>query len=305
MVLPICNPLQSDSSNLDNVIELLVHAGRSLPHVMMMLIPEAWDGNENMSREKKDFYEYHANLMEPWDGPASITFTDGKIIGATLDRNGLRPSRFVVTNDDHVIMASEVGVLDIDQSKVISKGRLQPGKMFIVDMEAGKIISDDDLKKKICSQKPYGEWLRANKVKLSDLPEPGGSFHKYDQNTFLKRQVSFGYTSEDIRVILTQMCETGKEALGSMGADTPLAVLSKQAQHLSSYFKQLFAQVTNPPIDSIRERLIMSLASHVGGSLNLLEESPEHCNYIGVTNTSPHEFRTGAHPLHRPQAPSD
>lgn len=277
MVLPICNPSMSDSSNLDNVIELLVHAGRSLPHVMMMLIPEAWDGNENMSREKKDFYEYHANLMEPWDGPASITFTDGKIIGATLDRNGLRPSRFIVTSDDQVIMASEVGVLDIDQSKVISKGRLQPGKMFIVDMEAGKIISDDDLKKKICSQKPYGEWLRANKVRLSDLPEPGGSFHKYDPNTFLKRQVSFGYTSEDIRVILTQMCETGKEALGSMGSDTPLAILSKQAQHLSGYFKQLFAQVTNPPIDSIRERLIMSLASHVGGSLNLLEESPEHC----------------------------
>lgn len=277
MVLPICNPSMSDSSNLDNVIELLVHAGRSLPHVMMMLIPEAWDGNENMSREKKDFYEYHANLMEPWDGPASITFTDGKIIGATLDRNGLRPSRFIVTSDDQVIMASEVGVLDIDQSKVISKGRLQPGKMFIVDMEAGKIVSDDDLKKRICTQKPYGEWLRANKVKLSDLPEPGGSFHKYDPNTFIKRQVSFGYTTEDLRVIIAQMCETGKEALGSMGNDTPLAVLSKQAQHLSSYFKQLFAQVTNPPIDSIRERLIMSLASHVGGSLNLLEESPEHC----------------------------
>jgi glutamate synthase (NADPH/NADH) large chain len=277
MVLPICNPLQSDSSNLDNVIELLVHSGRSIPHVMMMLIPEAWDGNENMSREKKDFYEYHANLMEPWDGPASITFTDGKVIGATLDRNGLRPSRFIVTSDDYVIMASEVGVLDIDQSKVVSKGRLQPGKMFIVDMEQGRIVSDDDLKKKICSQKPYGEWLRANKVKLSDLPEPGGSFHKYDPNTFVKRQVSFGYTSEDLRVIIAQMCESGKEALGSMGSDVPLAVLSKQAQHLSSYFKQLFAQVTNPPIDPIRERLIMSLASHVGGSLNLLEESPEHC----------------------------
>jgi glutamate synthase (NADPH/NADH) large chain len=277
MVLPICNPLQSDSSNLDNVIELLVHAGRSLPHVMMMLIPEAWDGNENMSREKKDFYEYHANLMEPWDGPASITFTDGKLIGATLDRNGLRPSRFIVTNDDHVVMASEVGVLDIDQSKVVSKGRLQPGKMFVVDMEQGRIISDDELKKKICSKQPYGEWLRANKVRLSDLPEPGGSFHKYDPNTFLKRQISFGFTSEDLRVILQQMCESGKEALGSMGSDTPLAVLSTQAQHLSGYFKQLFAQVTNPPIDPIRERLIMSLASHVGGSLNLLEESPEHC----------------------------
>lgn len=277
MILPVCNPLQSDSSNLDNTIELLVHAGRSLPHVMMMLIPEAWDGNENMSREKRDFYEYHANLMEPWDGPASITFTDGKIIGATLDRNGLRPSRFIVTNDDLVVMASEVGVLDVDPAKVVSKGRLQPGKMFVVDMEQGRIISDEELKKKICTQQPYGEWLRTNKIKLSDLPEPGGSFHKYDPNTFLKRQISFGFTSEDLRVILAQMCETGKEALGSMGSDVPLAVLSQQAQHLSSYFKQLFAQVTNPPIDPIRERLIMSLASHVGGSLNLLEESPEHC----------------------------
>ncbi len=277
MLLPICNPRQSDSSNLDNTIELLVHAGRSLPHVMMMLIPEAWDGNENMSQEKKDFYEYHANLMEPWDGPASITFTDGKIVGATLDRNGLRPSRFVVTDDDTVIMASEVGVLDVDQSKVITKGRLQPGKMFVVDLEQGRIISDDELKKNICTRKPYGQWVKENKVKLSDLPEPGGSFHKYDPVTFLKRQISFGYTSEDLRVILAQMCETGKEALGSMGSDIPLAVLSKQAQHLSSYFKQLFAQVTNPPIDSIRERLVMSLSTHVGGSLNLLEESPEHC----------------------------
>jgi glutamate synthase (NADPH/NADH) large chain len=277
MILPICNSKQSDSSNLDNTIELLVHAGRSLPHVMMMLIPEAWDGNEAMSREKKDFYEYHANLMEPWDGPASITFTDGKIVGATLDRNGLRPSRFIVTDDDMVIMASEVGVLDIDPARVVSKGRLQPGKMFVVDLEKGRIISDDELKKEICTLQPYGKWLKENKVRLIDLPEPGGSFHKYDPVTFLKRQISFGYTSEDIRTILLQMCETGKEAIGSMGNDTPLAVLSNQAQHLSNYFKQLFAQVTNPPIDSIRERLVMSLASHVGGSLNLLEESPEHC----------------------------
>ncbi len=277
MILPICNPTQSDSSNLDNTIELLVHAGRSLPHVMMMLIPEAWDGNEHMSQEKKDFYEYHANLMEPWDGPASITFTDGKIVGATLDRNGLRPSRFIVTNDDMVVMASEVGVLDLDQSKVITKGRLQPGKMFVVDLEQGRIISDEELKKDICNRQPYGKWIKENKLRLQDLPEPGGSFHKYDPSTLLKRQVSFGYTSEDLRMILSQMCETGKEALGSMGNDTPLAVLSKQAQHLSSYFKQLFAQVTNPPIDSIRERLVMSLALHVGGSLNLLEETPAHC----------------------------
>jgi glutamate synthase (NADPH/NADH) large chain len=277
MVLPICNPTQSDSSNLDNVIELLLHSGRSLPHVMMMLIPEAWDGNSQMSQEKKDFYEYHANLMEPWDGPASITFTDGKIVGATLDRNGLRPSRYIVTDDDRVIMASEVGVLDIDPAKVITKGRLQPGKMFVVDLEQGRIISDDELKKDICTRKPYGEWVRTNKVRFQDLPEPGGSFHKYDPRTFVKRQISFGYTTEDVRVVLAQMCETGKEALGSMGSDIPLAVLSNQAQHLSSYFKQLFAQVTNPPIDPIRERLVMSLATHVGGSLNLLEETPEHC----------------------------
>ncbi|MBM3177281.1 MAG: glutamate synthase large subunit [Bacteroidetes bacterium] len=277
MIMPICNNFGSDSSNLDNAVELLVHAGRSLPHVMMMLIPEVWDGNENMSQEKKDFYEYHANLMEPWDGPASITFTDGKIIGATLDRNGLRPSRFIVTKDDRVIMSSEVGVLDIDPELVSAKGRLQPGKMFVVDMEEGRIISDDELKRDICSRQPYGKWLRENKVRLQDLPEPGGSFHKYDSNTFLKRQISFGLTSEDIRVVIAQMCESGKEALGSMGSDVPLAVLSDQAQHLSSYFKQLFAQVTNPPIDPIRERMVMSLASRVGGSLNLLEETPEHC----------------------------
>jgi len=277
MILPICNPIQSDSSNLDNAIELLLHAGRSLPHVMMMMIPEAWDGNEHMSQEKKDFYEYHANLMEPWDGPASITFTDGKVVGATLDRNGLRPSRFLITNDDRVIMASEAGVLDVDAASVVSKGRLQPGKMFVVDLEQGRIVSDDELKKVICAQQPYGRWLRENKVRLQDLPEPGGSFHKYDPNTFLKRQISFGYTTEDLRVVLAQMCETGKEALGSMGSDIPLAVLSNQAQHLSGYFKQLFAQVTNPPIDPIRERMVMSLASHVGGSLNLLEETPLHC----------------------------
>ncbi len=277
MILPICNPKQSDSSNLDNVIELLVHAGRSLPQVMMMLIPEAWDGNESMSREKRAFYEYYANLMEPWDGPASITFTDGKIVGAMLDRNGLRPSRFLVTNDDRVIMASEAGVLDVDPSTVIKKGRLQPGKMFIVDLEQEKLLDDDELKKSICSAQPYAQWLEENKVKLEDLPEPGGSFHKYDPRTFLKRQISFGYTSEDLRMIVSQMCTTGKEAIGSMGSDIPLAFLSNHAQHFSSYFKQRFAQVTNPPIDPIRERLVMSLATHVGGSLNLLEETAEHC----------------------------
>ena len=277
MILPVCRPGQSDSAMLDNAIELLLMAGRSLPHVMMMLIPEAWDGNEEMDPVKKAFYEYHAALMEPWDGPASISFTDGKIVGATLDRNGLRPSRYWVTDDDFVIMASEAGVLDIDQSKVIKKGRLQPGKMFVVDMEQGRIIPDEELKAEICSAKPYAQWLKDYKIKLADLPEPTAEFRHPYEKELLARQQAFGFTTEDLRIILAQMVETGKEALGSMGSDTPLAILSGQSQHLSYYFKQLFAQVTNPPIDSIRERMVMSLISYVGGSQNLLDETPNHC----------------------------
>ncbi len=276
-IMPVCNPLQSDSSNLDNVIELLVHSGRPLAHVMSMLLPEAWEGNPRMEPHLRDFYEYHANLMEPWDGPAAIVFTDGNQVGATLDRNGLRPLRYVITKDDRVILASETGVLPVDPAGIVSKGRLKSGMMFLADLEQGRIIGDEELKHMICSRQPYGEWVRANKVRLSDLPEPGGSFHKYDPRTFLKRQLSVGYTTEDLSVVLKQMCETGKEAMGSMGSDIPLAVLSHQAQHLSSYFKQLFAQVTNPPIDPIRERMIMSLSTHVGGKLNLLEETAAHC----------------------------
>ena len=280
MILPICPPGQSDSAMLDNAIELLYLAGRSLPHVMMMLIPEAWDGNESMDPVRKAFYEYHAALMEPWDGPASISFTDGKLIGATLDRNGLRPSRFWVLDDDTVIMASEAGVLDVDQSKVVSKGRLQPGKMFVVDMEQGRIIPDDELKADICSRHPYAEWLKEYKIRLEELPEPRVEYkHPYERELLLRQQ-SFGFTTEDIRIILAQMVETGKEALGSMGTDTPLAILSDQSQHLSYYFKQLFAQVTNPPIDPIRERTIMSLISYVGGFSNLLSETPEHCKVL-------------------------
>ncbi|MEA5404427.1 glutamate synthase large subunit [Arcicella sp. DC2W] len=282
MILPICQLGQSDSAILDNAIELLYMSGRSLPHVMMMLIPEAWDGNEQMEQYKKDFYEYHAAMMEPWDGPASISFTDGKMIGATLDRNGLRPSRYWVTDDDFVIMASEAGVLDIDPAKIVSKGRLQPGKMFVVDMEAGRIIPDDELKEKICQQNPYGEWLKTNKIKVEDLPAAGAEYRTPFERELLLRQQVFGFTTEDLRVILSQMVETGKEALGSMGVDTPLAILSDQAQHLSYYFKQLFAQVTNPPIDSIRERTVMSLLSDIGGLKNLLKESPEHCRQIEI-----------------------
>jgi len=279
MILPVVTANQSDSACLDNLIELLTLSGRSLPHVMMMLIPEAWDGNELMDPVKKAFYEFHAAFMEPWDGPASISFTDGKMIGATLDRNGLRPSRYCVTNDDRVIMASETGALPVDQSTIIEKGRLQPGKMFVVDMEAGKIISDTDLKQKICAQQPYGDWLNKYKIRLEELPEPRIQFTHLEHDQIFKYQKAFGYSKEDIENIITPMAIDGKEPIGSMGTDTPLAVLSDQPQHITSYFKQLFAQVTNPPIDPIRERMVMSLATFVGSQGNLLVEDPmaSHC----------------------------
>ncbi len=279
MILPVVTAGQSDSACLDNMIELLTLSGRSLPHVMMMLIPEAWDGNELMDPVKKAFYEFHAAFMEPWDGPASISFTNGKIIGATLDRNGLRPSRYCVTNDDRVIMASETGVLPLDPSTIIEKGRLQPGKMFVVDMEAGKIISDTDLKQNICAQQPYADWLNKYKIRLEELPEPRIQFTHLEHDQIFKYQKAFGYTKEDLENIITPMATDGKEPIGSMGTDTPLAVLSDQPQHITSYFKQLFAQVTNPPIDPIRERMVMSLATFVGSQGNLLTEDPmaSHC----------------------------
>ncbi len=279
MILPIVTEGQSDSACLDNVIELLTLSGRSLPHVMMMLIPEAWDGNELMDPVKKAFYEFHAAFMEPWDGPASISFTNGKIIGATLDRNGLRPSRYCVTNDDRVIMASETGVLPIDPTIIIEKGRLQPGKMFVVDMEAGKIISDTDLKQNICAQQPYADWVNKYKIRLEELPEPRIQFTHLEHDQIFKYQKAFGYSKEDLENIIMPMALDGKEPIGSMGTDTPLAILSDQPQHLSSYFKQLFAQVTNPPIDPIRERMVMSLTNFVGGIGNLLTEDAiaSHC----------------------------
>ncbi|MGL4632173.1 MAG: glutamate synthase large subunit [Leadbetterella sp.] len=280
MILPICSRSNSDSAQLDNAIELLYLSGRSLPHAMMMLVPEAWDGNEHMDPARKAFYEYHSSIMEPWDGPASISFTDGKIVGATLDRNGLRPSRYWVLNDDTIIMASEAGVLDVDQSKVVYKGRLQPGKMFVVDMEKGRIIPDEELKAEICSRQPYQQWLDEHKIKISELSESIRPYTHYDEKSLLKRQITSGYTSEDLRMILAPMAATGYEAIGSMGIDSPLAVLSSQSQHISYYFKQLFAQVTNPPIDSIRERSIMSLISFVGASDNILTETPKHCRQV-------------------------
>lgn len=282
MLLPIVTEGQSDSACLDNIIELLTLTGRSLPHVMMMLIPEAWDGHEEMDPVKKAFYEFHSSFMEPWDGPASISFTDGKIIGATLDRNGLRPSRYCVTNDDRVIMASETGVLPVDPASIIEKGRLQPGKMFVVDMEKGKIISDTELKKQICSQKPYGEWLNKYKIRLEELPEPRIMFTHLEHDQVFKYQKAFGYSTEDLDTIIAPMALEGKEPIGSMGTDVPLAILSDQPQHLSSYFKQLFAQVTNPPIDPIRERLVMSLATFAGNNGNLLLEDPLTCHSVAL-----------------------
>ncbi len=282
MLLPIISEGQSDSACLDNVIELLSLCGRSLPHVMMMLIPEAWDGNDKMDPVKKAFYEFHSSFMEPWDGPASISFTDGKMIGATLDRNGLRPSRYCVTNDDRVIMASETGVLPIDPSTIIEKGRLQPGKMFVVDMEKGKIISDEELKKNICSQKPYGEWLNKYKIRLEELPEPRIMFTHLEHEQVFKYQKGFGYSTEDLDNIIAPMALDAKEPIGSMGTDIPLAVLSEHPQHISHYFKQLFAQVTNPPIDPIRERLVMSLATFAGNNGNLLLEDPLTCHNVAL-----------------------
>ncbi|MCA6440929.1 MAG: glutamate synthase large subunit [Sediminibacterium sp.] len=282
MILPIVSGVQSDSACLDNMIELLTLTGRSLPHVMMMLIPEAWDGNADMDPIKKAFYEYHACMVEPWDGPASISFTDGNIIGATLDRNGLRPSRYTVTHDDRVIMASETGVLPIDPANVKSKGRLQPGKMFVVDMTEGRIISDEELKQQICAQQPYGEWLNKYKIRLEELPEPRVLFTHLEHDQVFKYQKAFGYSIEDLDTIIAPMALDGKEPIGSMGTDTPLAVLSEQPQHLSAYFKQLFAQVTNPPIDPIRERMVMSLATFAGSNGNILIEDPLACHSVAL-----------------------
>jgi len=282
MLLPIVSASQSDSACLDNMIELLTLCGRSLPHVMMMLIPEAWDDNDLMDPVKKAFYEFHASFMEPWDGPASISFTDGKMIGATLDRNGLRPSRYCVTTDDRVIMASETGALPIDPKLIKEQGRLQPGKIFVVDLEQGRIISDEEVKQNICTQKPYADWLNKYKIRLEELPDPRVMFTDLEPEQVFKYQKAFGYSKEDLETILLPMAVDGKEPIGSMGSDVPLAVLSDQPQHLSSYFKQLFAQVTNPPIDPIRERMVMSLATFVGNNGNLLSEDPLACHSVAL-----------------------
>jgi glutamate synthase (ferredoxin) len=273
-IIPVINTDGSDSAQFDNCVELLTLAGRELPHAMMMMIPEPWENHESMDAERRAFYEFHSCLMEPWDGPASMAFTDGKFIGACLDRNGLRPSRYYVTHDDVVIMASEAGVLPIEPERVKLKGRLQPGKMFLVDLEQGRIIADEELKKKYASAQPYGKWLEENHVLLKNLPEPA-HLHEDDHATILQRQQAFGYSFEDLRFIVGPMARDGMQPLGSMGTDTPLAVLSQKPQLLYNYFKQLFAQVTNPPIDPIREEIITSTEIMVGGEGNLLEPTPQ------------------------------
>ena len=280
---PIIAPDGSDSANFDNAVELLLQGGRSLPHVMAMLIPEAWAGNPDMKAEKRAFYEYHACVMEPWDGPAAIAFTDGRVIGATLDRNGLRPGRYVVTHDGLVVMASEAGVLDVPAEQVQRKGRLQPGKMFLVDTVEGRIISDQEIKQRLASRRPYAEWLKDNQITIDQLPEPT-RMHYPDAETLLRRQRAFGYSDEDLRMILTPMASKGEEPVGSMGTDTPLACLSDKPQSLFNYFKQLFAQVTNPPIDPIREEMVMSLISYIGSERNILEEAPENCHMLKLAH---------------------
>jgi glutamate synthase (NADPH) large chain len=277
--IPVVDTDGSDSGMFDNVLELLVLAGRSLPHAMMMMIPEPWSNHESMPQERKDFYEFHGCLMEPWDGPASVAFTDGIRIGATLDRNGLRPSRYYVTKDDLVVMASEVGVLDIPADRVIKKGRLQPGRMFLVDTSQGRIIGDDEIKQEMAAAAPYGTWLKDNMISIADLPAPASTIAP-DHATVLRRQETFGYTTEDFKVLVGPMAADGVEATGSMGTDTPLAVLSNRSQLLYNYFKQLFAQVTNPPVDAIREEIIMAVDTAIGPEGNLLEPTPESARQI-------------------------
>jgi glutamate synthase (NADPH/NADH) large chain len=278
-LFPVIMPEGSDSAGLDNAVEFLFHSGRSLPHVLAMLIPEAWAGNPDMDEDKRAFYEYHASLMEPWDGPAAIAFTDGRVVGATLDRNGLRPGRYIVTKDDLVVLASEAGVLDVPAEDIRKKGRLQPGRMFLVDTVEKRIISDAEIKKTLAARQPYADWLKEQQVILDTLPEPSRVIAS-NPETLLRRQRAYGYSEEDLRILLGPMGSRGEEPVGSMGTDTPLACLSDRPQPLFNYFKQLFAQVTNPPIDPIREELVMSLISYIGTERNILDENPENCHTL-------------------------
>ncbi|MEM1304809.1 MAG: glutamate synthase central domain-containing protein, partial [Planctomycetota bacterium] len=280
-LFPVVEPDCSDSGTFDNVLEFLLMNGRTLQEAVMMMVPEAWQNHETMPEAKRAFYEYHSALMEPWDGPACIGFTDGRYIGATLDRNGLRPSRYYVTHDDRVIMASEVGVVDIDPRQVREKGRLQPGRMFLVDFERGRMIPDDELKGDLAGRRPYGEWLTRQRINLDDL-HPEREPHGFDAATLLDRMQAFGFTSETLKFMLLPLIAAEKDPIGSMGNDSCLAVLSDKPRMLYDYFKQLFAQVTNPAIDSIREEVIMSLECYIGPERNLLETTEQHANRLRV-----------------------
>ncbi|MGN6577317.1 MAG: glutamate synthase central domain-containing protein, partial [Nocardioides sp.] len=277
-LFPICSPGASDSASFDEVLELLHMGGRSLPHSVLMMIPEAWENHTEMDPDRRAFYEFHASMMEPWDGPACVVFTDGTQVGAVLDRNGLRPSRYWVTDDGLVVLASEVGVLDIDPASVVRKGRLQPGRMFLVDTDEHRIIEDEEIKGELATEHPYDEWLHAGIIHLDDLPEREHIVHTHASVT--RRQQIFGYTEEEKRVLLTPMAKTGAEPIGSMGTDTPIAVLSERPRLLFDYFAQLFAQVTNPPLDAIREELVTSLAGTIGPEANLLEPTPASCRQV-------------------------
>ena len=297
---PIVYEHQSDSACLDNALEFLVLGGRTLPQAMMMLIPEPWVANPHMDLDRRGFYEFHAAMQEPWDGPAAVCFTDGKLIGATLDRNGLRPCRYQVTTQDLVVLASEAGVLPTDAKDIRQKGRLQPGRMFLVDTEQGRIIDDEEIKTDIAGRKPYRAWVTQYRVSLDELPEPL-NVPQPDHPTIRQRQQAFGYTVEELKMVITPMVVTGEEPVSSMGTDTPLAVLSERPQLLFKYFKQLFAQVTNPPIDPIREELVMSLVTNIGPKPNLMEEQPESCRRIRVkqpilTNSDLQKIRDLADP---------
>jgi len=283
---PICTPGSSDTARFDEVLELLHLGGYSLPHAVLMMIPEAWEHHESMPDWKRDFYRFHASVMEPWDGPASIAFTDGTVIGAVLDRNGLRPSRYWVTDDGLVVMASEVGVLPIDPATIVQKGRLQPGRMFLIDTNLGRIVGDDEIKEALAAQQPYAEWLHAGLVHLDDLP--ARAFLTPQHASVVKHQRVFGYTTEELKILVAPMARTGAEPIGSMGTDTPVAVLSDRSRLLFDYFQQLFAQVTNPPLDAIREELVTSMGSTIGPEGNLLRPGPASCRQVVV----PHPILT-------------
>jgi glutamate synthase (NADPH/NADH) large chain len=279
-IFPVCTPDASDSASFDEVLELLHLGGRSLPHSVLMMVPEAWENHDSMDPARRAFYQYHATMMEPWDGPACVTFTDGTQVGAVLDRNGLRPGRYWVTDDGLVVLSSEVGVLDIDPAKVVRKGRLQPGKMFLVDTAEHRIIEDDEIKSALAAELPYQEWLEAGEIELEDLPEREHIVHTHASVT--RRQQTFGYTEEELRVILAPMARTGGEPLGSMGTDSPIAALSERPRLLFDYFTQLFAQVTNPPLDAIREELVTSLRSSLGPQGNILEPTAATCRNVAL-----------------------